>query len=59
MAHHDDTANEGGALGSRALFPSAITYEPKINSSTLQGYRTRSLARQESGEDKGGAGIVG
>ena len=32
-----DAANEWGALGTRALIPSAITYEPKINSRTVQG----------------------
>ena len=37
MAWHDDAAKEWGALGSRALIPSAITYEPKINSRTVQG----------------------
>ena len=32
---HDDTAKEWGALGAWALVPSAITYEPKINSRTV------------------------
>ena len=40
MARHDDAAKEWGALGARALVPSAITYEPKINSRTVQGERT-------------------
>ena len=40
MARHDDAAKDWGALGSRALVPSAITYEPKINSRTVQGERT-------------------
>ena len=45
LAQHDDAAKEWGALGSRALVISAITYEPKINSSTVQGKRTRAGAR--------------
>ena len=47
MAHHDDAAKEWGALGARALVPSAITYEPKINSRAVQGERTGDGARQE------------
>ena len=34
--------------------PSAITYEPKINSRTVQGERTGAGARQEGGEADGG-----
>ena len=37
LARHDEAAKEWGALGSRALVPSAIIYEPKINSRTVQG----------------------
>ena len=37
LARHDKTAQNWGALGARALVPSAITYEPKINSRTVQG----------------------
>ena len=40
MARHNDAAKEGGALGSRALVPSAITYEHK---STVGQYRRRGL----------------
>ena len=40
LARHDDAAKEWGALGSLALVPSAISYEPKINSRTVQGKRT-------------------
>ena len=40
LARHDDAAKEWGDLGSRARVPSAITYEPKINSRTVQGERT-------------------
>ena len=41
LSRHDDVAKEWGTLGSWALVPSAITYEPKINSRTVQGGRTR------------------
>ena len=37
LARHGDDAKEWGALGFWALVPSAITYEPKINSRTVQG----------------------
>ena len=58
LARHDDAAKEWGFLGSWSLVPSAITYEPKINSRTVQGGRTRAGARQEGGEADGGADIV-
>ena len=32
LAQNDDAAKEWGALGARALVPSTIAYEPKINS---------------------------
>ena len=35
LAWNDDDAKEWVAVGSRALVPSAITYEPKINSRTV------------------------
>ena len=35
IARHDDATKEWGALGARALVPSAITYEPTINSRTV------------------------
>ena len=56
---HGDTAKEWGALGARALVPSAITYEPRINSRTVQGERTGSEARQEGGEADSGTDTVG
>ena len=59
IARHDDAAKEWGALGARALVPSAITYEPKINSRTVQGERTGAGARQEGGEADGGMETVG
>ena len=52
IARHDDAEKELGALGSWALVPSAITYEPKINSRTVQGERTRAGARQDSGKSQ-------
>ena len=45
MAQNNDTAKEWGALGSLALSPSNITYEPKINSRTVQGEETVARAR--------------
>ena len=58
-AQRDDAAKEWGALGARALVPSAITYEPKINSRTVQGERTRAGERQEGGEADSGTDTVG
>ena len=46
IAWHDDATKKWGALGSWALVPSAITYEPKINSRIVQGERTGAGARQ-------------
>ena len=40
LAWHDDAAKELGAHETWALVPSAITYEPKIKSRTVQGERT-------------------
>ena len=48
-----------GALGARALVPSAITYETKINSRKVQGKRTRAGAQQDSVAAEGGASIAG
>ena len=59
IARHDDAAKEWGNLGSRSLVPSAITYEPKINSRTVQGERTGAGARKEGGEADGGTDTVG
>ena len=47
-----------GALGDRALVPSSITYEPKINSRTVQGERTGAGVRQEGEEADGGMETV-
>ena len=59
MAWHDDATKEWGAHGSRDLFPSAVTYEPKINSRTFQGERTRVGAQQEEGGANDGTDTVG
>ena len=59
LACHDDAAKEWGALGSHSLVPSAITYEPKINSRTVQGERTGAGAWQEGGEAGGGTDTLG
>ena len=47
LSRHDDAAKDWSSLGARALVPSDITYEPKINSRTVQRERTGSGARQE------------
>ena len=59
LARHYESAKEWSALGAWALVPSAITYEPKINSRTVQGERTRAGARQEGGEADGGTETIG
>ena len=43
----------------RELIPSDITYEPKINSRTVQGERIGDGERQEGGKADGGADTVG
>ena len=35
LVSNDEAAKKWGALGARTLVPSAITYEPKINSRTV------------------------
>ena len=45
MVLHYDAEKEWGALGARALVPSAISYQPKRNSRTVQGKRTGAGAR--------------
>ena len=47
LARYDDATKEWGDLGAQALVPSAITYEPKINSRTVQGERTGAGAQQK------------
>ena len=59
IEHTLSCPKEWGNLGARALAPSAITYEPKINSRTVQGERTGARLRQEGGTSNGGADTVG
>ena len=56
---YDDAKKEWGALGDHAFVPSAMTYETKINSRTVQGERTRAGARQGGGTADDGEDIVG
>ena len=58
LERHDAAAQEWGALGDRSSVPSAITYEPNINSRTVQGERTGDGAQQEGGEADGGTDTV-
>ena len=59
LARHNDIVKEWGALGARALVPSAITYEPKINSRKVQGERIEAGALQDGGTEEGGTDAVG
>ena len=46
-------------LGARALVPSDITHEPKINSRIVQGERNGDQVRQGNGTADGGVDTVG
>ena len=59
LARNNDAANEWGDLGDRSLVPSDITYEPKINSRTVQGERTGAGVRHNGGASDGGADTEG
>ena len=59
LARHDVAAKKWGALGAGALVPSAITFEPKINSRTVQEKRTGPGPRQEGGEADGDTDTLG
>ena len=59
LARHYDAAKEWGALGVRALVPSAKTYKPIINSRTVQWERTGAGAWQDGGGTEGGTDTVG
>ena len=59
MEQHDDSAKDWCALGAQDLIPSAITYEPKINSRTVQGKGGGAGARQEGGTADGGKDTLG
>ena len=57
LAQNDNAAKKWGAFGSQKLIPSAILYQPKINSRTVQGGRTGSRTQQEGNTDECGAYI--
>ena len=59
IARREAAAKEWCSLGAWSLVPIAITYEPKINSRTVQGERTGAVARQEGEEADGGTETVG
>ena len=59
LARHENAAKECGDLGTRSLVPSALTYESKINSRTVQGERTGTGAHKEGGESDCGTDTVG
>ena len=59
LSRHNNAAKEWGALGAQALVPSAIPYEPKMNSRTVHGERIGDGARQEGVEADGGTANVG
>ena len=58
MVRHNNAAEERGALSSRVLNPSCISYEPKIKSKTIQGERNRyGLQRAMGGQGGQGAKV--
>ena len=57
MGLHDDDSKEWFALGSQALTPSPISYEPHINSRTLQGGSTGEGSQREGETADGGISI--
>ena len=64
LARHNDAAKEWGTLSARTLNPSCISYEPKINSRTVQGDSNRAGAQivtggQEGQGSQGGQGATG
>ena len=58
LVSNNDSAKEWVFLGSQALVPSDITYEPKINGRTVQGESTGAGAQKEGGTADGGADPV-
>ena len=59
LAQHDNSENNGGNLGSRALTPTDISYEPQINSRTVQEERTVAGALRKGETAKIGTVISG
>ena len=54
LVRNDGAAEEWGALSARALNPSAIYYEPIINSRKVQGERNEDGERVVTGSQEGG-----
>ena len=52
LDRHEDAAKKWGALGARALIPSAISYKRKINIKIVQGERTGAGARRKAEQPK-------
>ena len=50
LARQNGAAKEWGALSAWSINPSDISYEPKINSSTVQGERNRNGAWVATGD---------
>ena len=59
LAWNDYAAKEWGDIGARDLLSSALTYQSKINSRTVQGEGTRAGAWQDGGTANGSADTVG
>ena len=53
LAQHNDEAKEWGALSAWDINPSFISYQPKINSRTVQGERNGSGAWVATGTQEG------
>ena len=53
IARHNYASEEWGALSDRALNPSFISYEPKINSRPVQGETNRDRDRVATGGHEG------
>ena len=54
LIRHNDYAKDWGAMGYQGLTTSAISYKPHINSSMVQGERTRTGAQKTEGEAQNG-----
>ena len=59
MMWHDNATKQWGNLGAWSLTPSNISYEPKINSRTVQGEGIGGGAQLEGETSKGGTNIFG
>ena len=52
MARNNEDAKEWGPLSARALNPLCTSYEPKINSMTVQVERNGAVAQVETGDQE-------